>query len=239
MNCKQARRLIHELLDGADFDRTQLDHHLAQCPACRAELQALQQIQAGVADAVQCQVSEELLDRATARVLPTLAAGQRPTAPAARIVRAMAAAGLVLLVFGLGLSGGRWAWPREVTVTQVVKVPEVREKIVKVEVPVVKERVVVKRVLVYKTKIVYREVEKPSPVAETDNEPAPIEPEQFVMAPESEPIMTATMIFQETRPARLASEVEPEEAPATQGHWEPPDTTISAQTVLAQKPPNQ
>ncbi len=156
MKCKEARRLIHELLDGADVDHAELDRHLTHCADCRAELAALTQVERAVRGAVQYNVPDEALRRATTGVLETIEREAIPMGRVLRPVRAVAMGVAILVVFGLGLATGRWVWPREVTVTQVVKVPEVREKIVKVEVPVVKERVVVKRVPVYKTRIVYR-----------------------------------------------------------------------------------
>ncbi len=239
MNCEQARRLMQDILDGTQVDHAELDGHCAECPQCRAEWRQLQALDSAVRADMRCDVPVECRDRVIADTLRGIESRQGHAVRGARWPRWVAAAAALIVAFSFGLYAGRTVWPREVIVTETVKVPEVREKIVQVEVPVIKERVVVKRVPVYRTRIVYREVEKPSPVAETHNEPAPIEPEQFVIVPESEPIMTATMIFQETRPARLAEDVEPEEAPATQGHWEPPDTAVAAKTVLAQNPPNQ
>jgi len=83
-------------------------------------------------------------------------------------LRVAAAAALLLIGFGLGLATGRGLWPRQVTVTEIVRVPEVREKIVKVEVPVVVDRPVVKHVPVVKQRTVYR----PRPPTQPEPEPA-------------------------------------------------------------------
>jgi hypothetical protein len=101
----------------------------------------------------------------------------------------------------------------------MVEVPELRDRIVEVEVPVIKERVVVKRVPVYRTRVVYRDrqVEKPVPVVTPAETPKPSTPDQFVTDPETQPTMTAITVFQESRPARLAEEVEPEQLAPTQG----------------------
>ena len=91
------------------------------------------------------------------------------------------------------------------------------------------KKVVIKRVPVYKTRIVYRdrEVEKPVPVVTPAETPAPLTPNQFVTQPETEPLMTAVTVFQETRPAQLAEEVEPEQLEPTQGRRDSPGTTIA------------
>jgi len=245
MNCKQARRLMQKILDSgnpnsvggaslprpsdAQVNHTELDQHLAQCPGCRLEWQALQRIEGAVASIARCEPPAERLERATMGALRMIER-QRPRALAglSRLGWAAAAA-LLIAIFASGLYAGRTVLPREVIVTNTVKVPEVREKLVEVEVPVVKERVVIKRVPVYKTRIVYRdrEVEKPVPVVTPAETPAPLTPNQFVTQPETEPFMTAGTVFQETRPARLAEEVEPEQLEPTQGRHDSPGTEIA------------
>ncbi len=238
MKCKEARRLIHELLDGADVDHAELDRHLTHCADCRAELAALTQVEAAVADAVNCEVPDEALEHATAGALEAIEARPTTAGRVLRPVRAVAMGVAILVVFGLGLATGRWVWPREVMVTQVVEVPEVREKIVKVEVPVVKERVVVKRVPVYKTRIVYREREVPevTPVAERPREPVKCD-EILVYLPSS-PIAATAQVSEEVQPAEVLDVGESDEAPPTQGHWQQPYSTTTAsagaEMVIAQ-----
>ena len=233
MNCKQARQLMQELLDGGVVDRATLDRHLAECIACRGELQALEQVEAAVRGTVQCNVPDEALERATFGVLEAIAPH---TGPGFRRARAAAMAAVILVVFGLGLGVGRWVWPRQVTVTQVVKVPEVHEKIV--EVPVVKERVVVKRVPIYKTKIVYREREVPEvgPVAEGQREPVKCN-EILVYLPSS-PIAATAHVSEEVQPAEVLDAGESDETPPTQGHWHQLNSTTTAsagaEMVIAQ-----
>ena len=106
---------------------------------------------------VRCAELPEAAKRATADVVPALEA--RQAAPVRGLAPApVAAIALTLLaVFFIGVGAGRWLWPRQVVLTQIIKVPEVRERIVEVEVPVVTDHVVVKRVPVIKTRIVYRD----------------------------------------------------------------------------------
>ena len=229
MNCKQARRLMQEIADGTLGDHTELDQHIAQCPRCRLEWQALQRIEGAVASIARCEPPAERLERATVGALRTIER-QRPRASAglSRLGWAAAAA-LLIAVFAIGLYAGRTVWPREVIVTETVNVPEVRKEIVEVEVPVIKEKLVVKRVPVVRTRIVYRdrEVAKPVPVVTPAETPAPLTRHQFVIQPETEPFMTAVTVFQETRPARLAEEVEPEQLEPTQGRRDSPGTEIA------------
>ncbi len=226
MNCKQAQRLMQEIADGTRTDHAEFDRHIAQCPGCRLEWQALQRIQGAVASIAQCEPPAEGLERATVGALQTIERQRaRSLAGLSRLGWAAAAA-LLIAVFATGLYAGRTVWPREVIVTETVKV---REKIVKVEVPVVKERVVVKRVPIYKTRIVYRdrEVEEPVPLVTPAETPAPPTQDQLVTRPETEPIMTAVTVFQETRPAQLAEEIEPEQLEPTQGRHDSPGMEIA------------
>ncbi len=229
MNCEQARRVMQDILDGTQVDNAELDAHCAQCPQCRAEWRQLQAIDSAVRADTQCDVPVASRDRVMASALQRIEFESADTARGARWLRRVATAALLAAVFASGLYAGRAVWPREVTITQIVKVPEVREKIVEVEVPVVKERVVVKRVSVYKTRIVYRdrEVEKPVAVVTPAETPAPPTADQFVTRPETEPFMTTVTVFQETRPAQLAEGVEPEQLEPTQGRHDSPGTEIA------------
>ena len=239
MNCEQARRVMQDVLDGTQADHAELDAHCAECPQCRAEWRQLQAIDSAVRAGVRCDVPVECRDRVMADALRRIELRQGHAARGTRWPRRVATAALLIAIFVGGIYAGRTVWPREVTVTKTVKVLEVHEKIVEVEVPVVKERVVVKRVPVYKTIIVYRdrEVEKPVPVVTPAETPAPLTPDQFVTRPETEPLMTTVTVFQETRPAQLAEEVEPEQLEPTQGRREQPGSTITeaaAKMVIAQ-----
>lgn len=156
MNCDEARRLMHEVLDGEELPREQLGGHLSGCAACRAEFEALQAIQAAVERAVSCAAPSQALERATHGALQALRYERAPAHGGRRWLAVAVAAG-VLGAFGLGLLGGRAVWPREVL--KVERVPQVVEKVVEVGVPVVKERIVERRVTVERTRIVYREPE--------------------------------------------------------------------------------
>lgn len=229
MNCKQARRLMQAIADGTRTGHAEFDRHIAHCPGCRLEWQALQRIEDAVASIARCEPPAERLERATVGALRMIERQRsRALAGLSRLGWAAAAA-LLIAVFASGLYAGRTVWPREVIVTNTVKVPEVREKIVEVAVPVVQEKVVIKRVPVYRTRIVYRdrEVEKPVAVVTPAETPAPLTPDQFVTQPETEPLMTAVTVFQETRPAQLAAEVEPEQLEPTQGRRDSPGTEIA------------
>ncbi len=225
MNCEQARRVMQDVLDGTQADHTELDAHCAECPQCRAEWRQLQAIASAVRADVRCDVPGECRDRVIAGALRRIESQQVHAARGAWWPRRVATAALLIVTFATGLYAGRTVWPREL----IVKVPEVHEKIVEVEVPVIKERVVIKRVPVYKTRIVYRdrEVEKPVPVVTPAEIPAPLTPDQFATQPETEPLMTTVTVFQETRPAQLAEEIEPEQLEPTQGRRNSPGTEIA------------
>lgn len=233
MNCEQARGVMQDVLDGTQADHAELDAHCAECPQCRAEWRQLQAIASAVRADVRCDVPVECRDRVIAGALRRIEFQQGHVVRDVRWVRGVATAALLIAVFATGLYAGRTVWPREVIVTKTVMVPEVREKIVEVKVPVVQEKVVIKRVPVYKTRIVYldREVKKPVPVVTPPETPALLTPDQFVTQPESEPLMTAVTVFQETRPAQLAEEVEPEQLEPTQGRHDSPGTTIAQATT--------
>lgn len=209
MKCRRARKLIHELLDGALADRAQLDRHLDECAACRAELRALEPVESAVRGVVETEVPEEALERITAGVLPALATPQPQTTRAAhRWVVALAAAALAM--FFLGLGAGRWAWRRERVVREVVRVPEVREVVkeveVRVPVPVVEERVVVKRVPVYKTRVLPAEDALAHSYGAGAKPPAPVKLDPVVVHLGATPALPGAKLVQEARPARLAEE---------------------------------
>ena len=257
MNCKQARRLMHDLLDGAPVDRATLDQHLGECGACHATWEALQRLATELEGTLRCEVPPVRLERATRRVLRALET-RRPASPA-RLTQLAAAAAVLIAVFSAGLYGGRTVWPREVIVPQIVKVLEVREKIVEVEVPVIKERVVVKRVPVIRERIVYRdrEVSAGRPMAEAETRlalaaegrrayahrarvesPEPVKCREIVIHLASSPNLAPAQVRHEIRPARLVSEGESEEASPTEGHREQPDSAITqfGETAIALVP---
>jgi len=216
MNCKQARRLMHEILDGAEMGREGLEQHVAQCPACRAELRALQATETALQRAVNCQAPSEPLERAMNGAL--YAIKHQGVAYGGRRWLVVGVAVGVLAAFCVGLFAGRSVWPREVI--QVNRVREVVEKVVKVEVPVVKERVVVKRVPVVRTRVVYREREAPplpeaaemTPPKQAEIKREPVVPEQYEIRITSNPISFTCSRRDEVRLAAIA---EDEDKPET------------------------
>ena len=232
MNCKQARRLMHQLLDGDETGRAPLEDHLAECPSCRAEFEALGAAQAAVGHAVKCDVPSGALQRATEGALQVIRYHDSAAHAGRRWLAVGVAAG-VLAAFGLGLVSGRWMWPQDIV--QVKTVPQVVEKIVKVEVPVIEERVVVKRVPVVRTRIVYRERETAAPAeaaavieapvrgdaselttaeaAESETTAVePVVPEQYVIRLESTPVFFGYTVSEYSRPAATVEEPGPPEA---------------------------
>ncbi len=210
MKCRKARKLIQELLDGTLGDRVELDGHLGGCGECRAELAALQQIDAAVSGVVGEDIPEDALERVSAGVLPQIA--ERESRPVGVFAFRWAAA-LAMAALMVGLGAGRWMWPRETTVTVVEKVTVVQEKIVEVKVPVVRERVVVKEVPVVRTRIVYRdrEPEAVSTLYASPREPVTLEP--IIIRYATAPALPAATVQQNVRPAAVAEDDE-EETPA-------------------------
>ena len=238
-NCEQWREAISAYADGQCrwAERRAVEAHLRECADCRRwreDIRADQQLFTEVMTARPADVSDAVMSR----VSELSAAKNQPVGEKKALVRwRLAATAVLLMVFGLGLSVGRWAWPREVTSSQIVKVPEVREKIVKVEVPVVKERVVVKRVPVYKTRIVYRERETTPATPVAQPEPMPVKCDEIVIRVASCPIAAAARVTEEVQPAEVRDGGESDETPPPHGHWPPPDshtTGSAAELVIAQ-----
>ena len=173
MNCRKARGLIDQLLDGTLDDRTALDEHLAHCDACRSAFARLQRVQDAVSRSVRSSPDEARLDRITAGILEGARHPEPHVAPAPGRPRwASFAAAAVVVAFALGLGMGRVVWPREMVVTKVVPKREVVEKVVEVQVPVIEERVVVREVPVVKTRVVYRDrPAPPQPAPEVSGQP--------------------------------------------------------------------
>jgi len=151
MDCREARRLMDDLLDGALMDSEALDEHAAACEGCREELGRLRALDAAVAASVVHTPEEHELARMTAGVLDEIEV--RPPVALWPKVAALAAAAVV--IFCGGLWAGRAAWPTERVVERVVEVPTVVEKLVPVT--VVEEREVVREVPVVQTRVVYRD----------------------------------------------------------------------------------
>ena len=240
MKCRNARKLIQELLDGTLADRAGLDGHLAECNECRAELAALQQIDAAVSGVVDRDIPEDALERVSAGVLPQIAEREsRPVGVFAFRWAAALAVTAAALIVGLGV--GRWAWPREITVTVVEKVPVVQERIVEVKVPVVRERVVVKEVPVVRTRVVYRdrEPEAASTLWASPREPVKLEP--IVIRYVTAPALPTPTLQQDVRPATVAEHDDDEPPAPTDAEGESSEDTTknsgAAELVSVGRPP--
>jgi len=210
MRCDEARELMHEVLDGSEEPREQLQAHLAECAECRAEFAAMERLQEAVAATAAWEPPGDRLERATVAALAV--AHERPTrSPWAAL--AMAAA--VLLAFGVGLFAGRLVWPREVV--RIDHVPEIVEKVVEREVPVVEERVVIREVPVVRERIVYRD--RPVQVASAEEPPSappqPVMPEVHEVRITAKPMPISITQTEEVAPTPVAEEGEPE--PGTVG----------------------
>lgn len=168
MNCRNARKLMHEILDGVPADQAQLEEHLGGCEQCRAHWGMLSRTQDALIQCVGRPVENSALERLTASVLTEVGGldSGRPVVPAPRRWVAFAVAAGLLLAFGAGLGAGRTIWPRALTVTKFVTEREVVKEPVRVEVRVPEERVVVRHVPVVRTRIVYRDRPTPAEGAE-------------------------------------------------------------------------
>ena len=240
-DCEKWRETMSAYADGECgwLEGKAVAKHLRQCAACRQWLEHIhvdQQLFTQVATQRQTDISASVMEKLgemSARphqVMPIRAPSMR--------WRVLAGAAVLLMVFGVGLSVGRWAWPREVTVTQVVKVPQVREKIVKVEVPVVQEKVVVKRVPVVRTRIVYRERENPQTQPAAESKPQPVKLDEVVTRLASKPVPPGAEVREEVRPVEVVREADAAEMPPLQGGRGRPGsaTTKATGTELAQVP---
>ncbi len=241
MNCKQARRLMQEMADGTRTDHAELDQHIAQCPRCRLEWQALQRLEGAVASIARCEPPAERLERATVGALRMIERQRPRVLPGLSRLGWAAAAALLIAIFATGLYAGRTVWPREL----IVKVPEVHEKIVEVEVPVIKERVVIKRVPVVKERIVYRERDA-NARARMSQVMDPMEEavahyggyggeelivglakcDEIVVRVAAKPIPSPAQIRQAVRPARFLDGGESEDLSPSEDHGEQPDSAI-------------
>jgi len=102
MNCGQAKRLLPPFLDEELSGRVReiVSTHLASCPACRAELEALR-TDVGLLEQVRTpEVSPFLVTRVMAEIRE-----RRRTAPQgfARLLRSLAAALMVAVSIGIGV----------------------------------------------------------------------------------------------------------------------------------------
>ncbi len=208
MNCRNARKLMDEVLDGNPAHQARLEEHVAECEQCRAQWSLLSRTQDALAQSVSRSVEPSALEQLTENVLTEVGAREArlQVMPAPRRWLAFAVAAGLLLAFGVGLGAGRTVWPREMTVTKVVTEREVVEKPVEVPVRVVEERVVVKPVPVVKTRIVYRD--RPARGVEA---PAgkPVLPaaggSEALAAPEIEIVAVNPVVRREIRPAAVVN----------------------------------
>jgi hypothetical protein len=163
VNCNRYRRLMHEMLDGSREMAAELEGHLAECPRCRAVWAQLQTLDAALREEGCPPLDPERREQSLSEAMGRIRLLPAPVAPAYLWAGRLAKAAVLVAVFGLGLLAGRALWPREVAVTRIIRVPQVRERVVRVEVPVVEERVVVKRVPVPRRRA--RRATAPQPAA--------------------------------------------------------------------------
>ncbi len=245
MNCRTARRLMHELLDGDCADQSGLDSHLAECEACRAEMSRLRHVHESVAEAVGRPPDQPDLAEDMSGIWHAVRArGLGPAQPDRPRTWAAGAFGLAAaLLFGLGLWAGGSLWPREVQVVRVVTETKIIEK--SIEVPVVEERIVIQRVPVVKTRVVYRDrpvPATPGPQAGVPHEP--VKADEVVVRLDAVPSSASSLVSHEihsvtaveqapqsSRPAALPDEL-PEpggEESATLIAWQPQSSAPTAE----------
>jgi anti-sigma factor RsiW len=217
VNCRKARGLIDQLLDGALDDRTALDEHLAHCDACRSELARLQRVQDIVSRAVSASPDDARLEQLTAGILGAVGERKaRAPAGARRLRWAPFVAAAVVAAFAVGLGMGRMLWPTEVVMTKLVPKREVVQKVVEVEVPVVKERVVVREVPVVRTRVVYRDRPAvPALTVEATGElavpPAPVKADEFVVSLNANLVTVHSVVSREVHPVTVIEQPKAEQ----------------------------
>lgn len=208
--------------------------HLQTCRACQEYVAELAQASAQLSSLPAVQLPPDFTERVISRMPERAPRRDSPTPVPLLVPVAMA----ILLGFGLGLYFGRTLWPRQVTEIQIVKVPQVREKIVEVEVPVVRERVVVKRVPIYRTRVVYREREAPEASPDVEPKPEPVKLDEVIIHLASKPLPPPAQIREELFPARLAEEAEAgESAPAGESPEQSsavPEETVQVAIAVSQ-----
>jgi hypothetical protein len=238
VNCGQARKLMHQLLDGTLADRGPFDRHLQQCDGCRIELARLRQIQDAVGETVRCQVDESELARMTAGVMAAVRVPDLASRPPAGGLRWAFAGALAGLVFVLGVGTGRAVWPQRLVETEVVTRTEVEEKIVKVEVPVIKEVLVEKRVPIVRTRIVYRD--RAEPGRGGDVPAGPVKADEVVFRVDAEPTAAPAVVSREIHPVTVVEPEAPDAAPAEPEHGArdaAPDELAAVPVMVAARPP--
>ena len=215
MNCRQANRLMDDVLNGVLEHSSELEAHLAECDRCAAEWSALQRLARAARGELGRPVDEDRLERLTGSLLRALAAEPRP-APYMPLVwaRAAAALGLLLAAFAGGVAVGHALWPTQRVTTRVVEKPYPVERVAKAFVPVVRERVVVRRVPVTRTRVVYRE----PPIETGPRSGGPAEPttiDEVIVPATAVSFASRPLITQELAPVVLASEVHAQEGRTT------------------------
>ena len=240
MNCKEARGLMQEILDGAEVCDAEFEHHLAACTRCRVEWRQVQRLERAVRADTRCAVPAARREQAIVAILQQIEAQPTRNVVWRGWPRWLMAAAVIIVAFSLGLGAGRTVWPREVIVSQTVLVSDVREKIVEVERPVIKERVVVKRVPVIKERIVYLHRDAPEITAVAEEQQQPVKCDEILVYLPSSPIAATAHVSEEVQPAEVLDAGESDETPSTQGHWQPPDGApeCGAEMVIAQNLPD-
>jgi len=206
VNCREARNLMDEVLDGILTHQARLESHLTECDRCREQWVVLRRTEGTLAECVGRPVEESALERLTETVLAEVGVRQTeaPAVAGRRRWVAFAMAAGLLLAFAAGLGAGRTVWPRAVTLTKVVTQHEVVERSVEVPVPVVTTQVVIKRVPVVTTRVVYRD--RPAAgeaAAESEVHGVPGEMPGAAAPPHVELIAIHPVLRREVRPAAV------------------------------------
>lgn len=159
MKCRNARRMMDDLLDGdlRESQREELTAHLTNCASCRKELQAMERIKALAAEALEADPARERLEAISASVSAHIQAEEeRGFAFRPFHVRASLAAVIFVAGLGGGVFLGATRFPK--IVTERIEVPVARKEVVRVDVPVVEERIV--------TRYLRAKTGRPKPVLE-------------------------------------------------------------------------
>lgn len=238
MNCRRARRLMHELLDGSPTGREALDTHLAACEPCRAEMARLRDAHDAVAATVACPTGEPDFEREMAGIWQAIDARSRRADGPRRLWPIPACAAAAMLLFCLGLWAGRTAWPREVTVTRIVAEPQIVEKTVEVpvEVTVVKERVVIKRVPVVKTRVVFRDRAAPTAPRPPAVPAEPVKAEEVVVRLDATPSPATSLVSHEIHSVTDVQQASPSARPAVLGGGSPDESHEENAMLVAWRP---
>lgn len=207
MNCRQARRVVRQLLDGEAASREALDEHVGACAECRGYLDSMLRLDAALGAALGSAVSDAETDRATAIAMPETWRGWRPVPLLSRLAPALSVLALLL-----GFLGGHALWPRERLVERAVEKPVITVR--RIEVPVTKERVVVREVPVERVRVVYRErVVEVSRPTRVESSQRPVKLDEVVIRIDARSELAPPVVSSEIRPVTVVGPESPAPPP--------------------------